>query len=384
MKAIHRTAIALSLSLAILFLIVGTATAGYVSPEHPATDTGLKQVPYNINGVFTIVSGITYDSASGGFAADNSGKVYTVTQHDRLFTIVEDTSSSPLFFAIDDKHGTHFFSYGNDGNTKLFRSGIVESDDVFSTRMIANSGGVVTVQTALAVRNGKTIPDDRTAIPDLTGTWTTAKNSVYLIDCQEGDVFSGKITPHEKTTSTPFAGYIDTVAEDGTAELVMLCEKSNLILGNVNESTRNITISYVLYADGRIASLPLTEDGAEWAKANMSYNVTQKYVTVLNSDGITEDTSEQVRLLTVSDENAGRYTLTSAFDDITIIGIAQGDNSFIEYSPETGLSRGFVKGHTKYDFRGGSDFAEASVHNLALSQKLKQWALWLVSVKSFS
>ena len=112
--------------------------------------------------------------------------------------------------------------------------------------------------------------------------------------------------------------------------------------------------------------------------------MTQEYVTFLNSDGITEDTSEQVRLLTVSDENAGRYTLTSAFDDITIIGIGQGDNSFIEYSPETGLSRGFVKGHTKYDFRGGPDFAEASVHNLALSQKLKQWALWLVSVKSFS
>ena len=86
MKAIHRTAIAFSLSLAILFLIVGTATAGYVSPEPPATDTGLKQVPYNINGVFTTVSGITYDSASGGFATNNPGIVYTVTQYDRLFT----------------------------------------------------------------------------------------------------------------------------------------------------------------------------------------------------------------------------------------------------------------------------------------------------------
>lgn len=44
MKTIKRTSIALSLSLAIHFLIVGTATAGYVSPENPATDTGLKQV----------------------------------------------------------------------------------------------------------------------------------------------------------------------------------------------------------------------------------------------------------------------------------------------------------------------------------------------------
>ena len=97
----------------------------------------------------------------------------------------------------------------------------------------------------------------------------------------------------------------------------------------------------------------------------MSYNVTQKYVTVLNSDGITEDTSKQVRLLSVSDTIAGRYNLTSASDDITIIGIVQqGNNSFIEYSPETGLIRGFVKGDTKYDFRGGSDLAEASVHNL--------------------
>jgi hypothetical protein len=71
-----------------------------------------------------VVSGITCDSASGEFAADNSGIVYTITQYDRLFTIVEDISGSPLFFAIDDKHGTHFFSYGNDGNTRLFRSGL--------------------------------------------------------------------------------------------------------------------------------------------------------------------------------------------------------------------------------------------------------------------
>ncbi|MFZ2499710.1 MAG: hypothetical protein ACP5N0_13215 [Methanosarcina sp.] len=363
MKTIHRAAIALSLSLTILFLIVGTVTASYVSPEYQATDIGLKQVPYNINGVFTTVSGITYDSVSGGFTTDNSGKVYTVTQYDRLFTIVEDISSSPLFFAIDDKHGTHFFSYGNYGNTKLFRSGIIESDDVFSNKMIVNSGGIVTVQTDLAVRNGKTLPDDSTAIPDLTGTWTTAQKTTYQIEKQKGNVFSGKITLNGKTTFTPFAGYIDTVAEDGTAEIVMLCQKGNLILGNVNENTHNITIPYVLYADGRISS-SLTEDGANWARTNMSYNVTQKYVTVLNSDGISEDTSKQVRLLTVS-SIAGRYNLTSASDDITTIGIVQqGNNSFIEYSPEAGLIRGFVKGDTKYDFRGGSDLAEASVHNL--------------------
>jgi hypothetical protein len=374
----------LSLSLAILFLIVGTATAGYVSLENPTTDTGLKQVPYNINGVFTTVSGITYDSASGGFTADNSEVVYTVTQYDRLFTVVEDSSGSPLFFVIDNKDGRHFFSYGNDGNTKWFRSGIIESDDVFYTRMIANSGGVVTVHTALTVRNEAKVPDDRMAIPDLTGTWTTAQNSVYLIDSQEGDVFSGKITAHGKTTSTRFAGYVDTIAEDGTVEIVMLCEKGNLILGNVNVSTHNITIPYVLYADGRVASSLLTTDGAEWAETDMPYNVTRKYVTALNSDGITEDTSEQIRLLSVSDENAGRYTLTSASDDITTIGIVQEDNSFIEYSPETGLICGFVRDHTKYDFRGGTDFAEASVHDLTFSQKLKQRALWLVSVKQLS
>ncbi len=249
--------------------------------------------------------------------------------------------------------------------------------------MIANSGGVVTVQTALAVRNGTKVPDDRTVIPDLTGTWTTTQNSVYQISSQEGDVFSGKITAHGKTTFTPFAGYVDNVAEDGTVDIVMLCQKGNLILGNVNISTRNITIPYVLYADGRVSSSLLTTDGAEWAEANMSYNVTQKYVTVLNSDGITEDTSEQVRLLSVS-EKAGRYNLTYTFDDITIIGIVQEDNSFIEYSPETGLIRGFVRDHTKYDFRGGTDFAEVSAHNLKFSQKLKQWALWPVSVKSLS
>jgi hypothetical protein len=185
--------------------------------------------PYNINGVFTTVSSITYDSASSGFAANNPGIVYTVTQYDRVFKIVEDVSGSPLFFAIYDEHGTHFFSYGNDGNTILFRSGIIESDDVFSTRMLASSGGVVTAQTVLAVRNGTPVPDDRTAIPNLTGTWTTAQNSVYQIDSQEGNVFSGKITAHGKTTHIPFAGYIDTVAENGTAEIVMLCERGNLI-----------------------------------------------------------------------------------------------------------------------------------------------------------
>jgi len=326
----------------------------------PATDTGLKQVPYNINGVFTTVSGITYDSASGGFATNDPGKVYNVVHCDRLFKIVEDISGSPLFFSIDDKHGTHFFSYGNDGKTKLFRSGIIESDDVFSTRVISNSGRVVTVKTAFAARNGKTVPDDRTVIPNLTGTWTTAQNSVYQINSQEGNVFSGKITAHGKTTFTSFAGYIDTVAEDGTVDIVMLCMKSNLILGNVNLTTHNITIPYVLYADGRVASSPLTENEAEWAKTNRT--VTQKYATVLNSDGITEDASEKARLLSVYDENSGRYTLTSTSDSIPIIGIVKGENSFSEYSSKTGLVRGFVKGHTKYDFRGGPDSAEASIH----------------------
>lgn len=354
------------LSLALLFLIVGTNTAGYISYEHPTTDIGLKQVPYNINGVFTIVSGITYDSASGEFTADNAGKVYNVTQYDRLFTIMENISDSPLFFAIDNKDGRHFFSYENDGNIRLFRSGTIDSDDVFSTRMIASSGGVVTVQTALAVRNGKTVPDDRTAISDLIGTWKTAQKSDYLIESQKGKVFSGQIIQHGKTTSIQFAGYIDTVAEDGTVELVMLCEKGNIILGDVNESTHSIDISCVLYADGRVASSPVT---AEWAETNMSYNTTQECITVLNSDGITEDTSKQARLLTVSDENTGRYTLTSTSDEITIIGIVQGNNSFIEYSPETGLIRGFVKGNTKYAFRGGQNLAEASVHNL----KQKEW-----------
>ena len=203
MKSIHRTAITLSLSLAILFLIVGTVTADCVSPEPPATDTGLKQVPYNINGVFTTVSGITYNSSSGVFAANNPGIVYTVSQYGRLFKIVENNSCSPLFFAIDDEHGKHFFSHRKNGNTTLFRSGIIESDDVFSTGNISSSGGVVTVQTALAVRNGTTVPDDRMAIPNLTGNWTTAQNSVYQINSQEGNVFSGKITVHGKTTSTP-------------------------------------------------------------------------------------------------------------------------------------------------------------------------------------
>jgi hypothetical protein len=226
---------------------------------------------------------------------------------------------------------------------------------------ISSSGGVVKVQTAIAVRNGTTVPDDSMANPNLTGNWTTAQNSVYQINSQEGNVFSGKITASGKTTSTQFAGYIDEVDEDGTAEIVMLCMRGNFILGDVNVSTHNITIPYVLYADGRIASSP---HQTEWPGTNISYNVTQKCVTFLNSDGITENTLKQTRLLSVSDENTGRYNLTSASDNITIIGIAQGDNSFIEYSPETGLIRGFVKGNTKYNLRGGSDLAEVSVHNL--------------------
>ncbi|HEY3360580.1 MAG TPA: hypothetical protein VGK06_01810 [Methanosarcina sp.] len=361
MKAIHRIAIALSFSLAIIFLIVGTTTASCVSPEHPVIDTGLKQVPYNISGVFTTVSGITYDSASGGFATNNSGKVYTVTQYDRLFKIVEDNSCSPSFFAIDDKQGTHFFSHRKNGNTTLFRSGIIESDDVFSTGIISSSGGVVKVQTTLAVRNGTTVLNDSMVNPNLTGNWTTAQRSVYQINSQEGNAFSGKIFANGKTTSTQFAGYIDEVDEDGTAEIVMLCVRGNFILGDVNVSTHNITIPYVLYADGRVSSSP---HEAEWPGTNMSYNVTQEYATILDNDRITENTSKQTRLLSVSDENTGRYNLTSASDNITIIGIAQGDNSFIEYSPEAGLIRGFVKGNTKYNFQGEPDLAEASVHNL--------------------
>jgi hypothetical protein len=69
-------------------------------------------------------------------------------------------------------------------------------------------------------------------------------------------------------------------------------------------------------------------------------------------------------LLSVYDVNSGRYNLTSASDNIPIIGITQGDNSFIEYSPKTGLICGFVKGNTKYDFLGGPDLAEASIHTL--------------------
>lgn len=75
MKTIHRKAIALSFFLAILFLIAGTASAGYASPEHPVTGIGLKCVPYNIAGDFTTISGITYDFEVGGFSADNSGAV---------------------------------------------------------------------------------------------------------------------------------------------------------------------------------------------------------------------------------------------------------------------------------------------------------------------
>lgn len=361
MKAIHRTAIVLGFSLAILFLIAGTATAGYGSYEQLAIDIGLKQVPYDINGDFTTVSGITYNSSSGEFDTNNPGAIYTVTQYDRLFTIVEDGSSAPLFFAIDDKHGKHFFSHRKDGNATSFQSGVIESDDVFSKRMITSSDGIVKVQTVLAVRNGAEVPEDSTPIPDLIDTWSTAQNSVYQINSQEGNVFSGRITAHGKTTSTAFAGYIEEFSVDGTADLVMLCEKGNFILGSVNESTHNITIPYVLYADGRTSSSPYE---ATWARTNMSYNVTRKYSTVMNSDGITEDTSKQVRLLSVSDQKVGRYNLTSASDDITIIGIVQENNSFIEYSPETGLIRGFVKGHIKYDFRGGTDLAEASAYDL--------------------
>jgi hypothetical protein len=96
-------------------------------------------------------------------------------------------------------------------------------------------------------------------------------------------VFSGKITASGKTTSTQFAGYIDEVDEDGTVEIVMLCVRGNFILGDVNVSTHSITIPYVFYADGRIASLP---HDTEWPRTNMSYNVTQERSTVLNSDGI--------------------------------------------------------------------------------------------------
>lgn len=356
-------------SLAILFLIAGTATAGYGSYEQLAIDIGLKQVPYDINGDFTTVSGITYNSSSGEFDTNNQGTIYTVTQYDRLFSIVEDGSSTPLFFAIDDKHGKHFFSHRKNGNTTLFLSGIIESDDVFSKRMITSSDGVVKVQTVLAVRNGAEVPDDSTPVPDLIGTWTTAQNSVYQINSQEGNIFSGRINAHGKTTSTTFAGYIEKFSEDGTVDLVMLCEKGNFILGSVNESTHNITIPYVLYADGRISSSPYE---AMWARTNMSYNVIRKYATVLNSDGITKDASKQVRLLSVSDQKVGRYNLTSDSDDITIIGIVQENNSFIEYSPETGLICGFVKGHTKYDFQGGTGLAEASAHNL----KQKPRPIW--------
>jgi hypothetical protein len=364
MKIFNKITLELCFSLAILFTIVGTVTAACVCPEHPITNIGFKKVPYNIAGVFTTVSGITCNSTSGAFDANNSGIVYNVTQYDRLFMIGDDVSSSPLFFAIDDKQGTHFFSYGNDGNATFFRSGTIKSDDFFSTKMLTSSGSVATAQTAFAVRNGTTDKCDRTTSPNLTGTWITAQNSVYQINNQEGNVFTGRVTASGKTTSTRFAGYIDKVEEDGTAKIVILCEKRNLMLGNVKVSTHNITIPYVLYADGRVASSPLTTGEVEWVGTNMSYNITQKYDTVLNSDGITKDTSEQVCLLSVSDASKGRYNLTSNSDNITIIGIAQGDNSFFEYSPKTGLFGGFVKGKTKYDFRGGPDLAEASVNYL--------------------
>jgi len=369
MNTFYRKSVTLCFFLIVMFMIAGTATSACVSPKLQTADMGLNQVPYNITGNFTTVSGITCNSVSGEFAVNNSGMGYNVTQHNRLFTIWEDASDSPLYFAIDNKQGTHFFCYGNDGNTTFFQSGAIKSDDVFSTRMLTSSGGVVTAQTAVAVRNGTIAKNDRTASPNLTGTWITAQNSVYQIDNQKGSVFFGRVTASGKTTSTRFLGYIDKVNEDGTAKIVMLCEKRNLILGNVNVSTHNITIPYVLYADGRVASSPLTTGETQWAGTNMSYNVNQKYSITLNSDGITEYTSEQVRLLSVSNANTGRYNLTSDSDNIKIIGIAQGDNSFFEYSPTTGLFDGFITGKTKYDFRGSPDVAEASVHCLNQSVK---------------
>ena len=72
-------------------------------------------------------------------------------------------------------------------------------------------------------------------------------------------MFSGRITASGKTTSTRIPGYIDKVDEDGTAKIVILCEKRNLMLGNINLSTHNITIPYVLYADGRVAFHPLRQ-----------------------------------------------------------------------------------------------------------------------------
>lgn len=369
MNAFYRKSLVLCFFLVVLFMIVGTATAACGSHKHQTTDTRLKQVPYNITGNFTTVSGITCNSTSGEFTANNSGIVYNVTQHNRLFTIWKDISDSPLFFAIDDKHGTHFFSYGNDGNTTIIRSGAIKSDDVFSTRMLTSSGGVVTAQTAIAVRNGKKAPKDRTVSPNLTGTWITSQNSIYQINSQEGNVFAGRVTASGKTTSTRFLGFIDKVNEDGITKIVILCEKRNLMLCNVNVRTHNITTPYVLYADGRVASSPLTTGETEWAGTNMSYNETRKYSTILNSDRITEDTSEQVRLLSVTNASTGRYNLTSDSDNITIIGIAQGDDSFFEYSPSTGLFDGFITGKTKYDFRGGPDVAEASVY--CLDQNVK-------------
>lgn len=364
MKAINRTTIALSLSITTLFLIAGVATAGCFCSESPAINIGLKQVPYNVNGSFTTFSGITYNSTSGEFASTNPEVAYNVSQYDRLFMISENMSETPLFFAIDDKHGTHFFNHIKNGNNTIFRSGSIKSDNVFSTGMVNSSGGIVKVRTALAVRNGTPVPNDSIQFPNLTGNWTTAQKSVYQINSQEGNVFSGKITASGKTTSTPFGGYIDKIDEDGTAEIVILCVKGNFILGDVNISTHNITIPYVLYADGRISSSPQTGDLADWVGNNVSYNMTQGYTTVLNKTGITEDSLDRAWLLSVSDNNTGRYNLTSTSSNTRIAGIAQEDNSFIEYSPDTGLIRGFVKGHTKYNFRGNSDFAEVSVNNL--------------------
>ena len=231
MKAIHRTTIALSLSITTLFLIAGVASAGCFCSESPAINIGLKQVPYNINGNFTTFSGITYNSTSGEFASTNPEVAYNVSQYDRLFTISENMSETPLFFALDDKHGTHFFSHIKNGNNTTFRSGSIESDNIFSTGMVNSSGGVVTVQTAHAVRNGTPVPDGIKEFPNLTGNWTTAQKSVYQINGQEKNVFSGKITASGKTTSTPFGGYIDKIDEDGTAEIVILCVKGQLYPG---------------------------------------------------------------------------------------------------------------------------------------------------------
>jgi hypothetical protein len=80
--------------------------------------------------------------------------------------------------------------------------------------------------------------------------------------------------------------------------------------------------------------------------------------------------------LSVSDENTGKYNLTSTTENNTIVGIVQGGNSFIEYSQKTGLVLGFVTGKTKYDFRGGSELAESSIHNLKQKEGKKSKHLY--------